>query len=184
MIYALANKRMNTLPAASRRRKKNALFSGGASFAVLCANTTVLLVRAFGVEMVAPITGVFLAGEVVAGFGPLIAFTLHDRSVAAGGSAARSYDPFFFLCAALVELAAVGVVVLARRPTSGDDVDGDGDDDGGERRAQQPPRNREHDLNIEIEVRHAFSQEAVVLEGSAMDCDVDGGVAYGPRRGF
>ena len=87
---------------------------GGTCFAILKANTAVLLVRVFGVAMVAPVSGLFLAFEVVSGFGPMIAFTIHDRAVGAGARTEHSYDGLFYLCAALVEAGALCVLVLRR----------------------------------------------------------------------
>lgn len=85
---------------------------GGTAFAILKSNTSVLLIRIFGPENVAPISGIFLATESLVGLGPSLAFSLHMQQVNAGSSSEHSYDVFFYVCAALVLTSSAGVVVL------------------------------------------------------------------------
>jgi len=85
---------------------------GGMGFAILKSNTSVLLVRVFGTENVAQISGVFLATECLVGLGPTLAFSLHMQQVEAGSRSERSYDVFFYVCAALVLTSSAGVLIL------------------------------------------------------------------------
>lgn len=88
--------------------------AGGAGFAILSSNTTVLLVRIFGVHKVTRISGLFLCLEFLAGLGPSVAFVLHVERMKEGGKREQSYDPFFYFCSALVGAGAIGLAVLKR----------------------------------------------------------------------
>lgn len=85
---------------------------GGMGFAILKSNTSVLLVRIFGSENCARISGIFLATEAVIGVGPSLAFVLHVRELRNGTSSAHSYDLFFYFSSVLVLAACLGVCVL------------------------------------------------------------------------
>ena len=124
---------------------------GGTCFAILKANTAVLLVRVFGVDMVAPVSGLFLAFEVVSGFGPMIAFTIHDRAVGAGARTEHSYDGLFYLCAALVEAGALCVLVLRRHSGEPRD-DATPSETSAEPRAGDPPAVEEARVEVELTV--------------------------------
>jgi hypothetical protein len=86
--------------------------AGGIGFAVLLSNTAVLLVRVFGSENVARISGIFLATECFIGLGPSMAFAIHIGEVRAGKDGEQSYDMFFYICAAIVWAAAGGTALL------------------------------------------------------------------------
>jgi len=85
---------------------------GGMGFAILKSNTQVLLVRCFGRQNSAKISGIFLLTEMVIGLGPSIAFTFHVQQVKDGTSSERSYDYVFYFCTAVVFIANMGTVVL------------------------------------------------------------------------
>eukprot|EP00929_Paragymnodinium_shiwhaense_P118655 TRINITY_DN90569_c0_g1_i1.p1 TRINITY_DN90569_c0_g1~~TRINITY_DN90569_c0_g1_i1.p1 ORF type:complete len:558 (-),score=61.39 TRINITY_DN90569_c0_g1_i1:45-1718(-) len=85
---------------------------GGAAFAVLLANRTVLLVRVFGVANVPKVSGLFFAIEWVAGIGPGLAFALRLQQIQDGKARQESFNSFFVLCSVVVALAAVCVILL------------------------------------------------------------------------
>eukprot|EP00928_Gymnodinium_smaydae_P062196 TRINITY_DN46112_c0_g1_i1.p1 TRINITY_DN46112_c0_g1~~TRINITY_DN46112_c0_g1_i1.p1 ORF type:complete len:479 (+),score=77.32 TRINITY_DN46112_c0_g1_i1:24-1460(+) len=87
---------------------------GGSSFAILLSNTSVFLVRVFGSQNIARISGIFLASEMFVGLGPTLAFSWHLRQVESGSVDQHSYDAAFYFCAALVFIAALGTMVLER----------------------------------------------------------------------
>eukprot|EP00746_Dinoflagellata_sp_MGD_P122951 gnl/MRDRNA2_/MRDRNA2_57700_c0_seq1.p1 gnl/MRDRNA2_/MRDRNA2_57700_c0~~gnl/MRDRNA2_/MRDRNA2_57700_c0_seq1.p1 ORF type:complete len:452 (+),score=48.82 gnl/MRDRNA2_/MRDRNA2_57700_c0_seq1:55-1410(+) len=84
----------------------------GAGFAILCAITGVFIVRVFGTANVASISGLFLSIEWIACLGPSVAFFLHVGDMENGKERTQSWNSFFYLCAAVVFSAALGVFAL------------------------------------------------------------------------
>ena len=96
---------------------------GGGSFAILLANRAVLAVRIFGVDNIAKVSGLQFATEWLAGLGPLLAFSVHQAEVAAGGDRETSFNGAFYLCAAVVAAAVVAVLALRCAAEKGAEVE-------------------------------------------------------------
>lgn len=92
------------------------LISGG-GFAMLLGNVGVLVVRVFSMDEIHKAVACFIAIEWIAGIGPSVAWIIHveaRRKSHGTREEARSFDGFFYLCAAIAVSAVVGVVALRR----------------------------------------------------------------------
>ena len=94
------------------------VLSGG-GFATLTASITPLTAHIYGMRDLDTAIGLSALFEPIAGTGAAIAWVAHVSHADAGGSVEESYNGFFFACSAIVGLAALVIVVLARQHRGG-----------------------------------------------------------------